>query len=208
MSVDYRTFIPELSDEAVEQLGKLKARYTEWNAAINVISRKDMAAFDERHVLHSLALVKVMKFAPGSDVLDVGTGGGFPGIPLAIVCPDVNFVLCDSIGKKMKVVRAVVQALWLTNVTIHHGRAEDIKGQFDFVGSRAVTRMNRFIPWVQGKIKKQSGTPWPTGILAVKGGDLSEELTEVDFPTERLPISEWLDQPFFETKQVVYVKLQ
>ncbi len=208
MSVDYRTFIPELSDEAVEQLGKLKAIYTEWNAAINVISRKDMDAFDERHVLHSLALVKAMKFAPGSDVLDVGTGGGFPGIPLAIVYPEVNFVLCDSIGKKMKVVRAVVQALGLTNVTVHHGRAEDIKGQFDFVVSRAVTRMNRFIPWVQGKIKKQSINPWPNGILALKGGDLSEELGEVDFPTERLLISEWLDQPFFETKQVVYVKLQ
>jgi 16S rRNA (guanine527-N7)-methyltransferase len=206
--VDYRTFIPELSDEAVEQLGKLKALYTEWNAAINVISRTDMDAFDERHVLHSLALVKAMKFAPDSDVLDVGTGGGFPGIPLAIVYPEVNFVLCDSIGKKMKVVRAVVQALGLTNVTVHHGRAEDIKGQFDFVVSRAVTRMNRFIPWVQGKIKKQSINPWPNGILALKGGDLGEELAEVDFPTERLPISEWLDQPFFETKQVVYVKLQ
>ena len=206
--MDYRTFIPELSDEAVEQLGKLKALYTEWNAAINVISRKDMDAFDERHVLHSLALVKAMKFAPGSDVLDVGTGGGFPGIPLAIVYPEVNFVLCDSIGKKMKVVRAVVQALGLTNVTVHHGRAEEIKGQFDFVVSRAVTRMNRFIPWVQGKIKKQSINPWPNGILALKGGDLSEELGEVDFPTERLLISEWLDQPFFETKQVVYVKLQ
>ena len=208
MSVDYRTFIPELSDEAVEQLGKLKALYTEWNAAINVISRKDMDAFDERHVLHSLALVKARKFAPGSDVLDVGTGGGFPGIPLAIVHPEVNFVLGDSSGKKMKVVRAVVQALGLTNVTVHHGRAEDINGQFDFVVSRAVTRMNRFIPWVQGKIKKQSINPWPNGILALKGGDLSEELGEVDFPTERLPISEWLDQPFFETKQVVYVKLQ
>jgi len=208
LSVDYRAFIPELTDEAVEQLGKLKALYTEWNAAINVISRKDMDAFDERHVLHSLALVKAMKFAPGSDVLDVGTGGGFPGIPLAIVYPEVNFVLCDSIGKKMKVVRAVVQALGLTNVTVHHGRAEEIKGQFDFVVSRAVTRMNRFIPWVQGKIKKQSINPWPNGILALKGGDLSEELAEVDYPTERLPISEWLDQPFFETKQVVYVKLQ
>ena len=206
--MDYRTFIPELSDESVAQLGKLKALYTEWNAAINVISRKDMDAFDERHVLHSLALVKVMKFAPGSDVLDVGTGGGFPGIPLAIVYPEVNFVLCDSIGKKMKVVRAVVQTLGLTNVTVHHGRAEEINGQFDFVVSRAVTRMNRFIPWVQGKIKKQSINPWPNGILALKGGDLSEELAEVDYPTERLPISEWFDQPFFETKQVVYVKLQ
>ena len=149
-----------------------------------------------------------MKFAPGSDVLDVGTGGGFPGIPLAIAYPEVNFVLCDSIGKKMKVVRAVAQALGLTNVTVHHGRAEDIKGQFDFVVSRAVTRMNRFIPWVQGKIKKQSINPWPNGILALKGGDLGEELAEVGYPTERLPLSEWFDQPFFETKQVVYVKLQ
>jgi 16S rRNA (guanine527-N7)-methyltransferase len=149
-----------------------------------------------------------MKFAPGSDVLDVGTGGGFPGIPLAIAYPEVNFVLCDSIGKKMKVVRAVVQALGLTNVTVHHGRVEDIQGQFDFVVSRAVTRMNRLIPWVQGKIKKQSINPWPNGILALKGGDLSEELKEVDFPTERLLISEWLNQPFFEAKQVVYVKLQ
>ena len=206
--MDYRAFIPELTDEAVEQLGKLKALYTEWNAAINVISRKDMDAFDERHVLHSLALVKAMKFAPGSDVLDVGTGGGFPGIPLAIVYPEVNFVLCDSIGKKMKVVRAVVQALGLTNVTVHHGRAEDIKGQLDFVVSRAVTRMNRFIPWVQGKIKKQSINPWTNSILALKAHDLSEELAEVGYPTERLPISEWLAQPFFETKQVVYAKLQ
>ena len=205
--MDYRTFIPELSDEAVEQLGKLKAIYTEWNAAINVISRKDMDAFDERHVLHSLALVKAMKFAPGSDVLDVGTGGGFPGIPLAIVYPEVNFVLCDSIGKDEGGPRGG-QSLGLTNVTVHHGRAEEIKGQFDFVVSRAVTRMNRFIPWVQGKIKKHSINPWPNGILALKGGDLREELAEVNYPTERLPISEWLDQPFFETKQVVYVKLQ
>jgi len=206
--VDYKAFIPELTSEAAEQLGQLKALYIEWNAAINVISRKDMDAFDERHVLHSLALVKAMKFAPGSDVLDVGTGGGFPGIPLAIVYPDVNFVLCDSIAKKIKVVRSVVQTLGLTNVIVHHGRAEEISSQFDFVVSRAVTRMNRFIPWVQGKIKKQSINPWPNGILALKGGDLSAELAEVSFPTEQLPISEWMNHTFFESKQVVYVKLQ
>ena len=208
MSVDYKAFIPELSNEAAEQLGQLKDLYTEWNAAINVISRKDMDSFDERHVLHSLALVKAMKFAPGSDVLDVGTGGGFPGIPLAIVYPDVNFVLCDSIAKKIKVVRSVVQTLGLTNVIVHHGRAEEINSQFDFVVSRAVTRMNRFIPWVQGKMKKQSINPWPNGILALKGGDLSAELAEVNFPTERLPISEWMNHSFFDSKQVVYVKLQ
>ena len=206
--MDYKAFIPELSSEAAEQLGQLKDLYTEWNAAINVISRKDMDAFDERHVLHSLALVKAMKFAPGSDVLDVGTGGGFPGIPLAIVYPDVNFVLCDSIAKKIKVVRSVVQTLGLTNVIVHHGRAEEINSQFDFVVSRAVTRMNRFIPWVQGKMKKQSINPWPNGILALKGGDLSAELAEVNFPTERLPISEWMNHSFFDSKQVVYVKLQ
>lgn len=206
--MDYKAFIPELTSEAAEQLGQLKALYTEWNAAINVISRKDMDAFDERHVLHSLALVKAMKFAPGSDVLDVGTGGGFPGIPLAIVYPDVNFVLCDSIAKKIKVVRSVVQTLGLTNVIVHHGRAEEINSQFDFVVSRAVTRMNRFIPWVQGKIKKQSINPWPNGILALKGGDLSAELAEVNFPTEQLPISEWMNHAFFDSKQVVYVKLQ
>ena len=206
--MDYRAFFPELSDEALEQLGKLKALYVEWNRANNVISRKDMDAFDLHHVLHSLALMKAMKFAPGSDVLDVGTGGGFPGIPLAIAYPDVNFVLCDSIAKKIKVVRAVVRALGLTNVRIHHGRAEEIDGQFDFVVSRAVTRMNRFIPWVHGKIKKQSINPWPNGILALKGGDLTEELGEIRFPSERLSILEWFDQPFFETKQVVYVQLR
>lgn len=206
--MDFRTYVPELSDESVQKLQRLRALYVEWNAAINVISRKDMEAFDERHVLHSLALVRAMRFAPGSEVLDVGTGGGFPGVPLAIVYPDVHFVLCDSIGKKMKVVRAVAEALDLKNVTVHHGRAEDIPRKFDFIVSRAVTRMNRFIPWVQGKIKKQSTNPWPNGILALKGGDLAEELSEVTYPTERLSISEWFPQPFFETKEVVYVKLQ
>lgn len=206
--MDYRTWLPELSDESADKLARLKPLYAEWNAAINVISRQDMDAFEERHVLHSLAILKAMRFAPGSDVLDVGTGGGFPGIPLAIACPDVQFVLCDSIGKKMKVVRAVAEALELTNVAVHHGRAEEIRGSFDFVVSRAVTRMNRFVPWVQGKIKSRNINPWPNGILALKGGDLSEELSEVSFPTERMAISTWFDQPFFETKEVVYVKLQ
>ena len=206
--MDYRTWFPELSDEALEKLTRLKPLYEEWNAAINVVSRQDMDAFDERHVLHSLAIFKAMRFAPGSHVLDVGTGGGFPGIPLAIVCPDVQFVLCDSIGKKMKVVRAVAEALELTNVRVHHGRAEEIKDSFDFVVSRAVTRMSRFVPWVQGSIKKRNINPWPNGILALKGGDLAEELAEVSFPTERMSVSHWFAQSFFETKEVVYVKLQ
>ena len=150
--MDYALLVPDLPEEAQEQLSRLRPLYEEWNAAINVISRKDMDSFEERHVLHSLAIFNAMRFAPGSRVLDVGTGGGFPGIPLAIACPDVEFTLCDSIGKKMKVVRAVVQALGLKNVTMHHGRAEEISGQFDFIVSRAVTRMDRFLPWVVNKI--------------------------------------------------------
>jgi 16S rRNA (guanine527-N7)-methyltransferase len=155
-----------------------------------------------------LAIFNAMRFAPGSRVLDVGTGGGFPGIPLAIACPDVEFTLCDSIGKKMKVVRAVVQALGLKNVTMHHGRAEEISGQFDFIVSRAVTRMDRFLPWVVNKISGGSLNPWPNGVLALKGGDLKEELSEVAQTTEVIPIAQWFDSPFFETKSVVYVKVK
>lgn len=206
--IDFEVAVPGLPDGAVEQLNQLRPLYEEWNAAINVISRKDMEAFEERHVLHSLAIFKAMKFASGSRVLDVGTGGGFPGIPLAIACPEVEFVLCDSIGKKMKVVRAVVAALGLKNVTVHHGRAEEISGRFDFIVSRAVTRMNRFLPWVVNKIDKRSLNPWPNGVLALKGGDLGEELKEVKQTTEVIAISTLFPEPFFETKSVVYVTLR
>ena len=205
--VDFKSCLPGLSDGAAAKLHELKPLYEEWNAAINVISRKDMVAFEERHVLHSLAIARAMRFGPKSRVLDVGTGGGFPGIPLAIVFPEVDFVLCDSIGKKMKVVRAVVEALKLDNVTMFHGRAEDAPGSFDFVVSRAVTRMNRFIPWVERKIASTSRNPWPNGILALKGGDLNEELSEVSQAMERIPIAQWFKEPFFVTKEVVYVKL-
>lgn len=206
--IDFNTSVPDLSKVAADQLNQLRPLYEEWNAAINVISRKDMDAFEERHVLHSLAIFKTMRFSPGSRVLDVGTGGGFPGIPLAIVCPNVDFVLCDSIGKKMKVVRAIVKELGLKNVSVHHGRAEDISGRFDFVVSRAVTRMDRFLPWVVNKIEGRSLNPWPNGVLALKGGDLKEEMAEVKQTTEIIPISQWFDSPFFETKSVVYVKLK
>jgi 16S rRNA (guanine527-N7)-methyltransferase len=206
--MDYAQLVPDLPEKAQEQLSRLRPLYEEWNSAINVISRKDMDSFEERHVLHSLAIFNAMRFAPGSRVLDVGTGGGFPGIPLAIACPDVEFTLCDSIGKKMKVVRAVVQALGLKNVTVHHGRAEEISGQFDFIVSRAVTRMDRFLPWVVNKISGGSLNPWPNGVLALKGGDLKEELSEVAQTTEVIPIAQWFDSPFFETKSVVYVKVK
>ncbi len=206
--MEYAQLVPNLPEEAQEQLSRLRPLYEEWNAAINVISRKDMESFEERHVLHSLAIFNAMRFAPGSRVLDVGTGGGFPGIPLAIACPDVEFTLCDSIGKKMKVVRAVVHALGLKNVTMHHGRAEEITGQFDFIVSRAVTRIDRFLPWIINQISGRSLNPWPNGVLALKGGDLKEELSEVAQTTEVIPIAQWFDSPFFETKSVVYVKVK
>lgn len=206
--MEYAQLVPNLPEEAQEQLSRLRPLYEEWNAAINVISRKDMESFEERHVLHSLAIFNAMRFAPGSRVLDVGTGGGFPGIPLAIACPDVEFTLCDSIGKKMKVVRAVVHALGLKNVTMHHGRAEEITGQFDFIVSRAVTRIDRFLPWIINQISGRSLNPWPNGVLALKGGDLKEELSEVAETTEVIPIAQWFDSPFFETKSVVYVKVK
>jgi 16S rRNA (guanine527-N7)-methyltransferase len=206
--IDFSQSLPELPKGVVAQLNRLRPLYEEWNAAINVISRKDMDAFEERHILHSLAIFKAMPFAPGSRILDVGTGGGFPGIPLAIACPDVVFVLCDSIGKKIKVVRAVVEELQLKNVTVHHGRAEEISGRFDFVVSRAVTRMDRFLPWVINKIDRRSLNPWPNGVLALKGGDLTDEMSEVKNTSEVIPVSQWFDSPFFETKSVVYVKLK
>ena len=205
---DYDKFLPGLPLGAADQLNQLAPIYNEWNAAINVISRKDMEAFDERHVLHSLAIFRAMRFAPGSKVMDVGTGGGFPGIPLAIACPDVEFVLCDGIGKKIKVVQAVVDALGLKNVRAVHGRAEESKEKFDFIVSRAVTRMNKFVPWVQNRMEKRTINPWPNGILYLKGGDLDEELSEIQQTSERLDVSQWFPQPFFETKAVIYVRLQ
>ena len=148
-----------------------------------------------------------MKFAPGSRVLDVGTGGGLPGIPLAILMPDVEFVLCDSIGKKIKVVKAIAKELELKNVEAIHGRAEEIPGKFDFVVSRAVTRLSKFIPWVENKIDKRSLNPWPNGILYLKGGDLREELAEVKRATEIIAIPQFFSEEFFDTKAVVYVTL-
>lgn len=205
---DYRKFVPGLSDHQVEQLHALQPLYAEWNAAINVISRKDFDQFEERHVLHSLGIARAMRFASGSKIMDVGTGGGFPGIPLAIAFPDCDFVLVDSIGKKIKVVQAVVDALGLTNVRAVHGRAEQVAGRFDFVVSRAVTRLAAFIPWVSNKFENRCINPLPNGILYLKGGELHEELSEVKQATEQLPLKAWFTQDFFETKFVVYVKMQ
>lgn len=201
-------YFPELTEEQKTQFLKLGESFTEWNAQINLVSRKDIDEFYTRHVLHSLAIAKAMTLADGSEVLDVGTGGGLPGLPLAILFPKAQFVLCDSIGKKIKVVKALVDELGLKNVTAYHLRANEVPGKFDFVVSRAVTRMNKFLPWVENKISDRCLNPWPNGILYLKGGDLKEELQKIKRPTEVLPISEWYTEEFFETKAVVYVRLQ
>lgn len=199
-------YFPTLSDQQRQQFTALQDLYAEWNAQINVISRKDMDAFYLHHVLHSLAIAKVMAFNGGAKVLDVGTGGGFPGIPLAILFPETHFILVDSIGKKIKVVEEVSAALGLKNVKAIHGRAEEIKGQFDFVVSRAVTRMSPFYAWVKDKFLANSRHSLPNGILYLKGGDLMEELDEAKRPYRIYPIPRFFDDPFFETKVVVYVQ--
>lgn len=200
-------YFPDLTDDQKEKFGRLKELYEFWNAQINVISRKDTDDFYERHVLHSLGIAKIMEFADGSSVLDIGTGGGFPGIPLAILFPKTEFHLVDSIGKKIKVVTEVAQALGLENVRATHSRAEDIKEQFDFIVSRAVTAMPQFMPWTKGKFLKRSINPLNNGILYLKGGDLAEELAPLKHPYIIHPLKEIFSEEFFETKAVVYVKV-
>ncbi len=199
-------YFPALSAEQQRQFAALQDLYAEWNAQINVISRKDMDAFYLHHVLHSLAIAKVMSFNAGAKVMDVGTGGGFPGIPLAILFPETHFTLVDSIGKKIKVVEEVSKALGLQNVKAIHGRAEEVKGQFDFVVSRAVTRMAPFYGWVKDKFLNNSRHSLPNGILYLKGGDLIDELDEAKRPYRIYPIPRFFDDTFFETKVVVYVE--
>ena len=200
-------YFPDLTERQIEQFGQLKSLYTEWNAQINVISRKDIDNFYERHVLHSLAISEMITFVDGTSVMDVGTGGGFPGIPLAILYPNVRFHLVDSTGKKIMVVKEVCAQIGLTNVTAQHERAEKVKGKFDFIVSRAVTRMNKFIPWIQNKILMEDKNILPNGILYLKGGDLQDELSEVRQDYDVLELSNVFEEPFFETKKVLYVRL-
>lgn len=200
-------YFPNLTDSQRSQFSKLEEIYQHWNEQINVISRKDTENFYERHVLHSLGIAKVMEFTPGSSVLDIGTGGGFPGIPLAILFPESQFTLVDSIGKKIRVVNEVKNALGLTNVVAIHERAENIKGNFDFIVSRAVTAMPDFIRWTTRKIAKKNQNSLKNGILYLKGGDLSEELSTVKHAVKIYNLSEVFTEEFFETKKVVHVRL-
>lgn len=200
------TYFPGLTAEQKERFAAMKDLYLEWNAQINVISRKDMEHFYLHHVLHSLAIAKVAAFAPGSRVLDAGTGGGFPGIPLAVLFPEVKFTLADSIGKKVKVAADVAEKLSLDNVIALNTRVEDIPGKFDFVVSRAVTSMDRFVPWVKGKITVGKQSSLQGGILYLKGGDLDDELKA--FPKARIyDISAFFCEEFFDTKRVVYLPI-
>lgn len=200
----FREF-PGLTDKQQNQVKQMFDLYLHWNQQINVISRKDMDNFYERHVLHSLGIAKAIMFEAGTEVLDVGTGGGFPGIPLAILFPDVQFTLADSIGKKIKVVQAVSEALELKNVETFYGRAESVPSSFHFIVSRAVTTLPEFMSWTRNKIKKESFNKLPNGILYLKGGDLSQEIGEVSNPIRIFNLSDYFNEEFFLTKKVVYV---
>lgn len=200
-------YFPKLDELQIEQFSQLEPIYAEWNAQINLISRKDFDGFYERHVLHSLAIAKLIKFSPGTKVLDVGTGGGFPGIPLSIMFPEAKFHLVDSIGKKIKVVNAVIEALQLKNATAQQIRAEELKEKYDFVISRAVTRLPEFVPWVQKNISTKQSNPMPNGILYLKGGEISAELKPFKRSVFVKNLSDYFDEDFFETKKVVHLPI-
>ena len=196
-------YFPNLSEYQVEQFQKLEPLYLEWNEKINVISRKDTDFLYEKHILHSLGIAKVMQFTPNTKVLDVGTGGGFPGIPLAIMFPEVEFTLIDSIGKKIKVVQGISDGVGLKNVKAIQGRAEKLKEKYHFVVSRAVTQMPEFLRWLKGKFEKEQINQKHNGVLYLKGGDLAEELAGIKCEIHQL--KNYFEEEFFDTKKVVYL---
>lgn len=200
-------YFPDLTDKQKEQFQALYDLYTDWNAKINVISRKDIENLYEHHVLHSLGIAKMIHFRPGTRIMDLGTGGGFPGIPLAILFPECRFHLVDSIGKKIKVATEVATAIGLENVTLRHCRAEEEKGQFDFVVSRAVMPLENLVKIIRKNITKEQKNAYPNGLICLKGGELQHEAMPVKNQTEMYNLSDWFDEEFFETKKVVYVSL-
>jgi len=199
------SYFPNLSETQITQFVRLQELYEDWNSKINVISRKDMDQFYVHHVLHSLGIAKVMAFQPDTKVLDIGTGGGFPGIPLAILFPDTHFHLVDSIGKKISVVKDVAKQLKLSNVEAQQARAEELVRKYDFVISRAVTQMVNFYPWVKGKIKKEDFNEFQNGILYLKGGDVDEEMEALDKSYVVYHLGDYFKEEFFQTKKVVYM---
>lgn len=200
-------YFPNLTETQLEQFAQLKELYQDWNLKINVVSRKDIDEIYLRHVLHSLGIAKVQAFKPGSKVLDVGTGGGFPGVPLAILFPETDFHLVDSIGKKIKVVNEVVEGLGLTNVKTTNDRVENVPGQYDFIVSRAVAQMETFVRWVKGHIAKKNTHELKNGILYLKGGNLTEELAK--YTTASIyNLTDYFQEDFFETKKVVHLPMK
>ena len=200
-------YFKNLTEIQIEQFEKLQELYQDWNLKINVVSRKDIDELYLRHVLHSLGIAKVVQFKPQTKVLDVGTGGGFPGIPLAILFPETQFHLVDSIGKKIKVVNEVAEGLGLENVKTTHGRVEEVKDTYDFIVSRAVAQMETFVRWTKGKIAKKQNRELKNGILYLKGGDLTEELQKYTSAT-LYDLTDYFDEPFFETKKVVHLGMK
>jgi 16S rRNA (guanine527-N7)-methyltransferase len=198
---------PNLTEQQKRQFFQLQNLYEYWNAQINVISRKDIELLYERHVIHSLGIAKVIAFKPATNIMDIGCGGGFPGIPLAILFPEVNFYLVDSIGKKIKVVTEIATALGLKNVKAEHKRAEEVTEKFDFIVSRAVTEFSTFYRWVQNKINKKQFNNLPNGILYLKGGDLEEELKDFKKRVVLYHLKDYFKEEFFETKKVVYLPM-
>jgi 16S rRNA (guanine527-N7)-methyltransferase len=200
-------YFHNFSDQQQNQLNTLEELYHNWNQKINVVSRKDIDELYLRHVLHSLGIARFISFRAGSAVLDVGTGGGFPGIPLAIAFPETHFTLVDAIGKKISVVKEVVHGLGITNVTACHARVEELKGEYDFIVSRAVAAMPTFVQWTRGKIRKKSVHELKNGILYLKGGDLTEELKAYK-TVQVLPLKDFFEEEFFETKKLVYLPVK
>ena len=200
-------YFPHLTEEQQKQLSALYELYADWNSKINVISRKDIGNLYEHHVLHSLSIAKVINFRPGSEVMDLGTGGGFPGIPLAILFPDTRFRLVDSIGKKLKVAAGVAQSIGLKNVSVCHERAEDEKGRFDFVVSRAVMPLPDLMKIISKNIRKEQQNALPNGLICLKGGELQQEVQPFKHKATLWNLSEFFEEEFFETKKIVYVPM-
>jgi 16S rRNA (guanine527-N7)-methyltransferase len=203
-----RKYFTDLTDQQLDHFARLGSLYSEWNAKINVISRKDIEQLYERHILHSLSIAKVIQFKPGTTVLDVGTGGGFPGIPLAILFPETSFLLVDSIAKKISVVNEVASALNLQNVKAEHLRVEEVKQKFDFVVSRAVTAFPKFVAMVRTKVSNKSINDLPNGILYLKGGDFEEEISGFSQQIRLYDLKNFFEEEFFETKRLIHLTLK
>lgn len=200
-------YFPNLTETQKQQFAALYDLYTDWNSKINVISRKDITNLYEHHVLHSLGIAKIIQFRPGTEIMDLGTGGGFPGIPLAILFPDTHFHLVDSIGKKVKVAKEIAQAIGLKNVTTRHCRAEEEKQQFDFVVSRAVMPLTDLLKIIRKNIRKEQHNALPNGLICLKGGELDREVMPVKHQTLIYDLKDYFEEEFFETKKVVYVTI-